>query len=118
MECDWTFSWLPLHVHFRWRVAIIGEFFYWALLTPLWDPLSVQGLYRETTLRRGRDYEKGQCVSFILSLRNIFVKNILYKRIVTKFFWDYYLNSRVCNYGKRVLIGLLQLVIKRFIFIF
>ena len=24
---------------FRWGVAIVGEFFYWALLTVLWDPL-------------------------------------------------------------------------------
>ena len=47
-----------------------------------------------------------------------FVKSILYKRIVTKFFWDYCLNSRVCNYGKRVVIELLRTVIKRFIFIF
>ena len=45
-------------------------------------------------------------------------KNILYKRIVTKFFWDYCLNSRVCNYGKRAVIRLLQTVIKHFIFIF
>ena len=30
-----------------------------------------------------------------------FVKSILYKRIVIKFFWDYYINSRVCNYGKK-----------------
>ena len=44
-----------------------------------------------------------------------FVKCILYKRIVTKFFWDYCLNSRVCNYGKRAVIRLLQNVIKRFI---
>ena len=43
---------------------------------------------------------------------------VLYKRIVTKLFWDYCLNSRVCNYGKRVVIGLLRTVIKRFIFIF
>ena len=43
MECDWTFSWLSLHVHFRWGVALVGEFFYWALLTPLWDPLSGTG---------------------------------------------------------------------------
>ena len=47
-----------------------------------------------------------------------FVKSILYKRIVTKFFWNYCLNSRVCNYGKRTVIGLLWIVIKRFIFIF
>ena len=47
-----------------------------------------------------------------------FVKSILYKRIVTKFSWDYYLNSRVCNYGKRAVIRLLQTVIKYFILIF
>ena len=35
-----------------------------------------------------------------------FVKSILYKRIVIKFFWDYCLNGRVCNYGKRVVITL------------
>ena len=47
-----------------------------------------------------------------------FVKSILYKRIVIKFFWDYCLNSRVCNYGKRVVIGLLRAIIKCFTFIF
>ena len=47
-----------------------------------------------------------------------FVKSILYKRIVSKFFWDYCLNSWVCNYGKRVVIGLLRTVIKCFILIF
>ena len=41
-----------------------------------------------------------------------FVKSILYKRIVTKFFCDYCLNSRICNYGKRVMIELLRIVIK------
>ena len=47
-----------------------------------------------------------------------FVKSILYKIIVTKFFWDYCLNSQICNYGNRVMIGLLRTVNKRFIFIF
>ena len=47
-----------------------------------------------------------------------FVQSILYKRIVTKFFWYYCLNSRVCNYGKMAVIGLLWTVIKCFIFIF
>ena len=47
-----------------------------------------------------------------------FVKSVLYKRIVTKFFWDCCLNSRVCNYGKRTVMGLLRTVIKCFIFIF
>ena len=47
-----------------------------------------------------------------------FLKSILYKRIVVKFFWDYCINSRVCMYGKRVVIGLLRTIIKCFIFIF
>ena len=47
-----------------------------------------------------------------------FVKSVLYKKIITKFFWDYCLNSIVYNYGKRVVIGLLQTVNKCFIFIF
>ena len=47
-----------------------------------------------------------------------FVKSILYKIIVTKFFWNYCLNGCVCNYGKRVMIGLLRTVIKCFILIF
>ena len=47
-----------------------------------------------------------------------FVKSILYKRIVIKFFWDYCLNSRVCNYGKRVVIGFLRVILKYFTFIF
>ena len=54
-------------------------------------------------------------MALILLLSNI---NILYKIIVTKFFWNYCLNSQVCNYGKKVVIGLLRTVIKRFIFIF
>ena len=28
---------MPLHVHFRWGVALVEEFNYWALLTPSWD---------------------------------------------------------------------------------
>ena len=47
-----------------------------------------------------------------------FIKKNLYKIIVNKFFWDYCLNSWVCNFGKRVVIGLLRIVIKCFIFIF
>ena len=54
----------------------------------------------------------------VCGLDNTFVQSILYKRIVTKFFWDYCLNSRVCKHGKRAVIGLLRTVIKCFIFIF
>ena len=28
---------MPLHVHFRWGVALVEEFNYWALLTPSWE---------------------------------------------------------------------------------
>ena len=31
---------------FRQRVAIVEEFLYWTLLTPLWDPLSDTGIGR------------------------------------------------------------------------
>ena len=34
---------MPLHVHFRWGIALVREFFYWALLSPSWDPLSNTG---------------------------------------------------------------------------
>ena len=30
---------LPLHVHFRWGVALVGKLNYWALLNLSWDPL-------------------------------------------------------------------------------
>ena len=32
---------------FRRGVALVGEFFYWALLTLSWDPLLGTGVYRE-----------------------------------------------------------------------
>ena len=28
---------MPLHVHFRWGVALVEEFNYWALLTLSWE---------------------------------------------------------------------------------
>ena len=28
---------VSLHVHFRWGVALVEEFNYWALLTPSWE---------------------------------------------------------------------------------
>ena len=39
----------PLHVHFRLRVAHVGKYNYWALLTPSWDPIF---RYREYSGRR------------------------------------------------------------------
>ena len=34
---------MSLHVHFRWGVTLVGDYHYWALLTPSWDPLSGTG---------------------------------------------------------------------------
>ena len=48
-----------------------------------------------------------------------FVKSVLYKKNnFDLILVDYCINSWVCNYGKRVVIGLLWTVIKCFIFIF
>ena len=61
-------------MHFRWRVAIVGEFSTGHCSPRCGTPFQVQGVYRETALRRGRDYEEGLCVALILPLSNIFVK--------------------------------------------
>ena len=38
----------------RWGVIHVGDYHYWALLTPSWDsPFQVQGVFRKTTLTRG-----------------------------------------------------------------
>ena len=83
MKCDWIFSWLPLHVHFRWGVALIGEFSTRHCSPCHGTPFQVQGVYRETTILRGHDFEGGRHVA----LSNIFVKSVLYKRIFITFFW-------------------------------
>ena len=48
-----------------------------------------------------------------MALSNIFVKNDFYKILL-----DYCINSRVCNYGNRAMIGPLWTVIINFLFIF
>ena len=53
-----------------------------------------------------------------MALSNIFFKRVLYKRIFIKILLDYCINNRVCNYGKRVVIGPLRTVIIHFLFIF
>ena len=53
------------------------KIFLLVIVYPVVGPLfPVQGLYRETTLRRGRDYEEGQIVTLMYV-----------KRIIIKFFW-------------------------------
>ena len=65
-------------------------------------------------LRRGYDYEEGRHVA----LRNFCKEKSLVYKNFDLILLDYYINSRVCNYGKRVVIGLLRTVIKCLIFIF
>ena len=40
LHLDVCFIVRPLPVHFRWGVAIVGDYHYWALLTPSWDHIS------------------------------------------------------------------------------
>ena len=43
LHLDVYFIMRLLHVHFRWGVAIVGDYHYWALLTPSWDHISGAG---------------------------------------------------------------------------
>ena len=61
---------MSLHVHFRWGVALVGEFSIRHCLPCCGNPFQVHGVYRQTTHLRGRDYEGGRHVA----LSNIFVK--------------------------------------------
>ena len=62
---------------FRWGVAPFRRIFLLGLAHPVvGPPFQVQGVYRETALRRGHDYEEGRHVALIYV-----------KRIVIKFFW-------------------------------
>ena len=54
----------------RWRVMLVGDYHYWAFLTPLWDPHFQ--VHEKTALLRGLEYEDGR----VVALRSIFVKYI------------------------------------------
>ena len=59
---------MRLHVHFRWEVALVEEFST-KHCSPRCGTLSqVQGVYKETALQRGLDYEGGRCVALIFPL--------------------------------------------------
>ena len=38
-----VFDYATIACALRWGVAFLGDYHYWALLTPLWDPLSGTG---------------------------------------------------------------------------
>ena len=95
-------------MHFRWGSSPCRRIFLLGIAHPVVGlPFRYIGCTGIRRFQQGRDYEEGRCVALILHLSNIL-----------QFFWDYCLNSQVCNYSKMVMIGLLRIVIKLFIFIF
>ena len=56
---------IPLHVHFRWGVALVGEFFYWVLLTQSWGNIfQVLEVHKESNQVQEINYEKGRTVAY------------------------------------------------------
>ena len=56
---------MPLHVHFRWGVSLLGESFYGALLTPSWRNIfQVPEVHRESNQVQEINYEKGWTVAY------------------------------------------------------
>ena len=72
----------PLHVHFRWGVALVGEFSTGYCSPCLGTPFQVQRVYGETTLLQGRNCEGSQHVT----LSNIFVKVFCIKEFYKNYF--------------------------------
>ena len=53
----------------RWGVALVGDYHYWALLTPSWDPpFQVQVKCRRLIRIRDRTYEESRIVALIYIL--------------------------------------------------
>ena len=49
----------------RWRVALIGEFLYWALLTPSWENIfQVLEAHQEMESIRGLNGKEGQIMTY------------------------------------------------------
>ena len=57
---------------FRWGVALVGEFSTGHCSPRYGTPFQIHGMYRETALRRGCDYEGGRFVALILPLYKVF----------------------------------------------
>ena len=64
-----VFNYATISFALRWRVALVGDYHYWALLTPLWDPpFQVQVRCRQVTHIRDRTYEESRIVALIYIL--------------------------------------------------
>ena len=60
------FDYVTIACAFRWGVAFVGDYHYWALLTPSWDPpFQVQGVCTRTALTRGRVLEASRVVALV-----------------------------------------------------
>ena len=56
---------VPLHVHFRWGVALVREFFYWALITKSWGNIfQVLEVHKESKQVQQINCEKGRSVAY------------------------------------------------------
>ena len=62
LECVFVFTIIVCAL--RWGVILVGDYYYWALFTPSWDPFQV---HKKTALPRGREYEEGR----VVALRNV-----------------------------------------------
>ena len=63
-----VFDYATIACALRWGVALVGDYHYWALLTPSWDPLQVQVKCRRLTRIRDHKYEESRIVALIYIL--------------------------------------------------
>ena len=49
----YVFDYATIACALRWGVALVGDYHYWALLTPSWDPLSGIGQVQTTDPHSG-----------------------------------------------------------------
>ena len=62
-----VFDYATIACALRWEVALVGDYHYWAFLTPSWDPpFQVQVRCRRLTRIRDRTYEESRLVALIL----------------------------------------------------
>ena len=61
-----VFDYATIAYALRWGVALVGDYHYWALLTPSWDPIfHVHVRCRRLTRIRDRTYEESRIVALI-----------------------------------------------------
>ena len=62
-----VFDYVIIACALRWGVALVGDYHYWHLLTPSWDPpFQVQVRCRRLTRIRDHTYEESRLVALML----------------------------------------------------